>query len=493
MSRLKHPTTVRVIALTVLACVGAAIAGCSLGGGSSRSGGPPSDARAPNRTVTLRFASAAPDAIAVVFINELARRSGGRLRAVKVSYDDLATDVDQRIARDLRGGRLDVANVAARAWESFGVTGFRAFQAPFLITSDALLDRVTADPRITQPLLRSLGSLGTTGLALSPRGLRYLFATDRRLDRPDAFDAVRIRVNASLLTEDILSALRARPTAAVRSGADVIAALRNGSLDAIEADMPLAAAAGYVQLAPHVSPALFAKVTTLVANSKRLHELGPSAARWIRAAATRAAAVARSQDDRSAWAAGCSAGLMATKITPAQLDALQAALLRVHGSLDGDPAAAAAIDRIALLATQTPRTDPWAHCGTAAQVTSPTRVIDGTYEVTITQADLDRTGTEPGNDGDYRFHIANGRYAALQVSNPQDPAWPGWDFSRDPVEVGSVLVHNDRAMFRPETSIAVGAKPSVYHFELFRDRLRWRFVSGDEYVVFNARPWRRMR
>ena len=130
--------------------------------------------------------------------------------------------------------------------------------------------------------------------------MRYLSAYCRSTAR------TRSRANGSAstkspTTEDILSELGAHPTNAVRNGPDVIAALRDGDLDAIEANMRLATAAGYVREAPHLSPPLYAKVTTLVANSKRLEQLGPAAGGWIREAAARAAAAERAHDDRSSW------------------------------------------------------------------------------------------------------------------------------------------------------------------------------------------------
>ena len=401
MSRLHRPIATRALALAaLLLCLAAALAGCSLGGGSSKSGGAPAEAGGPGRTVTLRFASADPSAAATTFIRELGRLSGGRLRAVAVRYDDRATNVDQRIARDVAAGKLDVADVATRAWESLGATGLRAFQSPFLITSDALLDRVVADRRIAETLLRSLEPLHVTGLALTPRGIRYLFA-DRPLDEPDAFKGARIRINESPTTDHILSTLDARPTTDVRSGPEVVAELRDGSLDAVEADMRLAAAAGYVRPAPHATAPLFAKVTTLVANTERLQRLGPSAAGWLREAAERAAAAERALDDRDAWAAACTAGLIAAKVTPARMDALHAALRDSHNNLGADPTAALAIDRIGLVGARTPRVDPWAHCGSGGSAPSPTKVIDGTYEVTITEDDLARSGTEPDAGGTF--------------------------------------------------------------------------------------------
>ena len=175
-----------------------------------------------------------------------------------------------------------------------------------------------------------------------------------------------------------------------------------------------------------------------------------------------------------------------------RLDALQAAVVDIHTELDADPVAAVAIDRIGLLATQGPRVDRWAHCTGEETTSSTTKAIDGTYEFTITQGDLDRTGFDAGDGGPYRVHIGNGRYALLHMV--PDPNWPpGWNFNRDPVDVGTVVVNGDRVQIRNEKSILVGsAGATIYRFELFRDRLRWRGVSGHDDVVWTGRPWRKV-
>jgi TRAP-type C4-dicarboxylate transport system substrate-binding protein len=458
------------IALCVLAL---ALCGCSLGGGPNddRTRAPPSTAS--SRTVTVRVAGDS-GLLRTSFVEELERVSGGRLRAELVRY---AADDEQRIARDVARGRLDVASVSTRVWESLGVTGLRAFQSPFLLTSDALLDRATSDPRVTRPLLSSLAGLDVTGLTFAPAGVRYLFSGREPLSTPRAFAGARIRIPASLTGEDILRRLRARPASAVPGGRAVADALRDGRLDAVEADMRSATRNGYVAAAPHIGPPLYAEVTTLVAGTDRLRELGPEASGWIRAAATRAAAVQRRADDGRSWASACGAGLQPTLSTPAQLDALHAAVLDVHAGLDGDNTAALAIDRMGLMAVRERVTDAWARCGPRAAAS--TTVLDGGYESTLNHAVADSLGGTA-----LRVQVGNGRYAILHLQ-PADPGWPGWDFARDPVEVGTVLVHGDKVLFRPETAIRVGSGPATFRFELFRDRVRWDYVSGDPEAVFN--------
>lgn len=492
MSSLKRSIAIQTVALAALfAVLAASVAGCSLGGGSSKSGGSPAKV-APSRTVTLRFGTGDPGPTQTEFFQQLAHASGGRLRAMSVAYDKDATDVDQRVARDLASGRLDIADIAARAWESVGVTGFRAFQSPFLLTSDALLDRATSDLRVTDSLLRSLAPLHITGLALVPVGVRYAFSVKRPLDTPAAFAYARIRINQSPTTESILRSLGARPTTTVRSGRDVINALTNGGIDAVEADIRTASVNGYIAVAPHMSPPLFAKVTTLVANSARLNALGPDAARWIRIAAQRTAAIQRARENRTSWAAACAVGLRPVRPSPSQLDALQHAELNVHAALDVDSTAALAIDRIGLMTLHQHITDPWAHCDHDKRTAPPANVINGTYNAKLTKAAAAQAGSD-GMESEFTVQIANGRYAIFN-RGPADPEWPSWDFSRDPVEIGTVLIKRDQVLFRPATAIHAGSKPATFRFEIFRDRMRWHYVSGDAGAVFNLPiSWRKVR
>src|SRR5687768_16156547 len=111
--------------LVLIAWLSVGLTGCSLGGGSSKAGGPAPTPSPSGRTVTIKFASGNPGIGQAEFLKQLARASGGRLRAQPVRYDTSATDVDQVIVRDLVDGRIDVADVAARAWESVGVTRLR--------------------------------------------------------------------------------------------------------------------------------------------------------------------------------------------------------------------------------------------------------------------------------------------------------------------------------------------------------------------------------
>jgi hypothetical protein len=56
-----------------------------------------------------------------------------------------------------------------------------------------------------------------------------------------------------------------------------------------------------------------------------------------------------------------------------------------------------------------------------------------------------------------------------------------------------VVLRGDVATLRPATSIANGSLPRTYRFELFRDRLKWRYVSGMADFLMSTHPWRQVR
>jgi TRAP-type C4-dicarboxylate transport system substrate-binding protein len=480
-----------------VALIGAlAAAGCSEHG-TSKSGGAPETA--PNGTVTLTFASADPLPVDTTFATLVAKDSGGHLKLHTIYYNARSTSVDVTVAAALRAGKLDVGDVASRAWESFGVEAFRAYQVPFLVTSRGLLDRAVTGP-VAAGLLATLKPAKVTGLAIVPDSIRYLFST-RPLTAPAQFFGAKIRINDSATTSEVLSVLGATPVTNIASGSAAVQALSDGKLTAIEAD-PVNAMDGYVRVAPYVlvNAPLFAKTTTIVVSSAVLARVPAADAGWLREAAQQAAASqASSTSDRVDWASMCGQGLKPVAVTQSQFNALHNAEASTYADLAGDPRTTLAIDRIGGLATSEPRMDTWATCHDVGVGASPTKVLDGTYALTLTQADVVAAAdcTDCGNAGTYRLAISDGRYALYHPvqlhANPSEPSVAfnqAWRPS-DPVEVGTISVSGKRATLVPEVNQQNGSMTTSYTFELFRGLLTWHVVSGVN-AWDTTRPWRRL-
>jgi TRAP-type C4-dicarboxylate transport system substrate-binding protein len=445
---------------------------------------PPVGAHVHAETVTLRFARAQPRSVDTAFAAALKRLSGGRVQIKTIAYNGAAADADQRIAADLAAGKLDVADVAAQAWESRGVSAFRVLQEPFLITSRALLDKVVADPQIAGPMLKALQPIGVTGLSVVPVGTRYLFAARTPLSTAAAFRKQRVRVNASAMTSGVLRNLGARPVTAIASGSAVQSALKSGTLDGIESDIATAVQDGTIRSARHVAVdvPLFVKVTTLAGNSAALRKLDDATARIVAEAARQATASTHGRET-AAWKIACHEGLLPARTTPSELDAMRIPELPTYADIDSTLDVVLS-QRIGMLATTVPRTDSWAGCG-RGNAKSPTSLLDGRYAHMITDADAAANGDNPGqgNTGHYVLSIGNGRYALVQSTS-----------GKDPVEIGSVTITGGIVVFRPDTGIASGSVPSTYRFEVFRDQLRF---SADGTKPFDwlmtTKPWKPLR
>src|SRR4029450_4576988 len=78
-----------------------------------------------------------------LWIEEVQRRSGGSLRIqVTNRWRDQEADYDKGTIADVQAGKVQLAKVAARAYDTVGVTGFQALLAPLLIDNRTLEGRV---------------------------------------------------------------------------------------------------------------------------------------------------------------------------------------------------------------------------------------------------------------------------------------------------------------------------------------------------------------
>src|SRR5262249_52817813 len=366
----------------------------------------------------------------------VAKVSGGHLKLRTIYYNGRSTSVDVTIAAALAAGKLDVGDVASRAWESQGIVAFRAYQVPFLVTSRALLGRAVTAP-VAAGMLAALKPAKVTGLAIVPTGIRYLLST-RPLTDPAQFHGAKIRINDSRASSEVISALGATPVSSVASGPAAVQALRDGRLTAIEADPIGAMSNGYLPVAPHrlVTAPLYARTTPLAVSSAALAKLPAAAAGWLREAAVQAAASqAASTSDRVGWASMCGQGARPVAATQSQFQALHAAEAATYAELAADPATTLAIDRIGGLAAGEPRMDPWATCHGVGVAGSPTKALDGRYGTTWTQAEVVASGDCPncGNAGTFTLTIHDGRYALrhpVQLHNnssePSVAFFQGW-------------------------------------------------------------------
>jgi TRAP-type C4-dicarboxylate transport system substrate-binding protein len=345
---------------------------------------------------------------------------------------------DQRSARKVTSGELDMAVIPSRAWDTQGVTSLRALNAPFLITSDEVLEEVISG-RLAGDLMAGLDEAGVVGLALFPEGLRHPFGLPKPLLGPDDYRGEVIRVPRSNTTEALFEALGAT-TNELRANAD-----RHRGMESSYLSDTFGAATGNVTFYP--------KVNSLVANADVYDRLAEGQRDILRRAAaqTREWAIEETPTDAEAAAAFCGRGMTVVQASEADIAALERAAQPVYAELARDERTRAIIDAIRGLkrGMTIPATAPvicdhldvFSDSDTADRRSS---ILNGVYRFEVTDEDLRAAGlTDPRdfdqNHGVVTYTFKDGRVCWEQrapnfLANPADCY---------PYEIdGDLLIHN---------------------------------------------------
>jgi TRAP-type C4-dicarboxylate transport system substrate-binding protein len=476
----------RLGAVALAAGLAALCAGCGAGAGSAV----PDKAGGAGGPVVLSLAASdgsyvAESRLATYFADQVARLSGGKLR-VEVTFaaaGNDAADVEARTIELVRSGRFDLGWVAARAWDEVGVRSFQALQAPFLITSYPLLDRVLTSP-LARSMLAGLDGRGVVGLALVPGLLRHPIGIERPLVSLADFAGARVRDLPSKTTDAMLRALGAVP---VHVGNTAMAHVR---VDGEELSIANAPIDGIVT----ANVAFFPKVMTLFAGKRVFAGLSAAQRHILRAAAERTVKHNASFPVRTALAfegvlarGYCLVPGRVVLATAQELSTLVRASRPVYAQMDRDLRTRAQIARIRALKASIPSPPPIvvpSGClgpktlGLGAQ-RSP-GILNGTYHRLLTAAAARAFGPPATDPGD--------TYPQVITTVLRDGRWTA--NSDQPPDVGTYGVSGNEVVFR------LGR--DVMRFTFSRDpdgTLHLRAIPpmnrGDEFVMASA-PWIRV-
>src|SRR5215203_3745131 len=186
---------------SALAAAALSLSGAACSSETDKSGG---DA-APTTTLKLATPEArgAPYGDSVLeFARQVKQLSDGSLR-VQIIWDGAeqflggyGPRADQDMAGLVQSGKLASALIPARAWDELGVTSLQALQAPFLVSTEELVEQIVqGEP--AEEMLAGLDKAGVVGLTLLPEGLRHPAGFARPLLTPEDFAGARIRVPLS--------------------------------------------------------------------------------------------------------------------------------------------------------------------------------------------------------------------------------------------------------------------------------------------------------
>jgi TRAP-type C4-dicarboxylate transport system substrate-binding protein len=440
------------------------------------------------------------------FAQDVARRSHGSLKVVvdASSYPSALPANEMKLVAALRAGQVGFSYQPARDWAVAGVPGFRALDAPFLVTTAFASEALAASP-VAGALLHQLSPLGLVGIGLIPAEPRQ-FLSITPLIAPSAFSGINLRINDSPETAAIVRAIGARPVQGV-SSTQVPGMLLHGHVAGVETSPTTILEASYNAEASYLTSwAMFPKFETIVASKSAWQALTAAQQTAIRQAADDTVAHARQVPAREQQelAGLCSGGLVIDAPAPGQLAVL------ARESAGTVPAGSQVAAMVQMIRTDVPGTGPQPNaiplppqCRTAS---TPEQAIalhnlsvpsgsghqgpaipPGTYVTVDTPADF-QAGGQYGSDWDKTITWTWHLYPNGTVYQTQQPDYPDQPFGR-----GRYVVHGDEVTFIWDAFVE--EPPETVRWSYYDGQLTFAIVNVQDLssrVIYTAHPWRKV-
>ena len=452
--------------------LGLAIIGLVAGCGSSQNklGG---NARGKVTVLTLANATDQPREL-VPFADTVARLSHGALRIHFANdWREHSVDFETRLIRDVADGRVDLGWVGARAWDDVGIHSFDALQAPLLIDSYALEQRVLRPPLIDR-MLAPLRSLGLRGIGVLPGPLRRVVST-RPVERPSDFAGLRLGYQGSSEIADALRTLGASP---VRMASGV----PWPSVDGVESHTAAIAGNRYADGGHYITANLnlWPRALVVFAGPRALHHLTSAQIALLRQAALESSpgVLGRVRAlERNALAPICDAQPHVVTASPADIAAFRQATSRFDSMIARDATSRATIAAIETVrAGSADHPDVFPGCAASASTTAAPAIPDGTY--------VSHAPGSPGNRGAGRLRLVI--HQGEWVEYERRPSGHGEQIGSN----GTLSEFHDHLELRFSDGYALGARWS-FDGNALRITVT-RGTAGDK-VVWSSNPWIKQR
>ena len=395
----------------VLLAVVAMLAGCT-GPGLDKAGG-----SQPGQPVVLTLANFNGQTGELDgFTNEVRRLSGGTMQIdIKYRWRSGQVNAESGLIEDVRAGKANLGVVGSRAWDSVGVSTFQALDAPLLIDSYALQERVLRSPMIGQ-MLQGLRPLGLAGIGVLPGPLRKPLGITRPLLKPADYAGLRVGVGQSRVADATMRALGATPVSHL-VGEPV-------GVGATEQQISMIQGNQYDQVGKYLTAnvSLWPRPLVLFANGKAWAALTPAQRRILAQAVTDNLAAETNvvrDNERTDTAILCRRGLHLLIASSADLAALRRAVQPVYAQLERDPQTRRDILQIEALRKGLPA-EPAPGCAPATRLAANGRPLDGVYRFTDTAAESQAASgpgagaAVPENYGAWTLVLDRGRFAITQ-------------------------------------------------------------------------------
>ena len=322
---------------------------------------------------------------------------------------------------DVRAGKVDLGAVASRAWDSVGVSSFRALGAPLLVDSYALQQRVLTSP-MSGEMLQGIRPTGLVGLGVLPGTLRRPLGARGPLLAPSDYKGLRIGLQQSRLASATLRALGATPV-------PIAAGDPAETLDGVESHVTAIENTHQDRHARYLTTniVLWPRPLVIFASRQTLARLTPAQREILRRAV--AADLSRETKhlasfERLATATECSQGRMRfVAASPADMAAMRRAAQPVYDGLERDPQTRRFVAEIERMRRQigapvsaVPRCSHAAATRNAAARTP----VDGAYEVTVRPGELPAATRVPEQYGRWQVVLDRGRFRLSEDSDGAD-------------------------------------------------------------------------
>jgi TRAP-type C4-dicarboxylate transport system substrate-binding protein len=183
------------------------------------------------------------------YVKNVSSASGGAITLTTIpSY---AGGSDVQLLQDVSDGAVELASVSAAVWPGQGVTSFQALQALGLVNRYDLEGEVIGGP-IGAEMLTGTDAIGVKGLAIHEGGFRVPVGATAPLTDAASYNGKSIRVPESSVLETGIRALGSDPNPLPLG--DVYGALREGTVDGMEANLGLIVTQKFYEVAKFITP-----------------------------------------------------------------------------------------------------------------------------------------------------------------------------------------------------------------------------------------------
>jgi TRAP-type C4-dicarboxylate transport system substrate-binding protein len=182
------------------------------------------------------------------YVENVSSASGGAISLTTIPVYQGGSDV--QLLQDVRDGAVEMASVSAAVWPGQGVNSFQALQALGLIDRYDLEAEVIGGP-IGAEMLTGADAIGVKGLAIHEGGLRVPIGAKAPLTNAASWQGKSIRTPESSVLETGIRSLGADPNPLPLG--DVYSALREGTVDGMEANLGLVVTQKFYEVAGFIT------------------------------------------------------------------------------------------------------------------------------------------------------------------------------------------------------------------------------------------------